>query len=131
MAHQDDLKVSTLALLSFLGTATVVVIIFAMLVLYLRTADRLEEERFVSQPYAELNTALADQQARLVEYALVGTVEENGMKKTVYRVPIDRAMQQVLNDWKTGALPGPPATGKPDERAAGPEATKKTGTAKP
>ena len=91
MATRDDVRTSTLALIGFIGVVVVVAIILLLTVLYYRTANRLDNERRINEPYGELENALADQEARLVEYDITG------------------AMGLVVKEWASGARPGPPA----------------------
>jgi hypothetical protein len=129
-----DVKSGAIFVASFLGTAVVVVIILALTVLYYDSEKRLEYERYVSQPYAETEEALLDQRARLQEYEKLADVEEQGQRRAAYRIPIDRAMEKVLADWKSGALPGPvveaPTTAPgaaPAPKAAGESSGKEQG----
>lgn len=124
MAYHDDVKTSTVAIVGFLGAILTFVVIVLMMVIYHRVANRLEEERTIQEPYAELENSLADQQARLVQYEKIGETEEDGKAKTVFRIPIQRAMQLELAAWRSGAEPGPPperSAAEPEASAAGPE----------
>jgi type IV secretory pathway VirB10-like protein len=107
MAHRDDVKTSTLFLFGFLTTIVVVIIILALMVLYQHAAARLEYERRISPPNVALNDALADQQILLVEYRKTGVLEQDGEMVGVYRIPIDRAQEIILQEWKTGVRPRP------------------------
>ena len=107
MAYQQDLRTSTLAIIGALGTLLTLAIVLLMVVLYYRTESRLRYERYTSQPHVELENAVADQLARLVKYERLGTVEEQGETVAVYRIPIERAAELVLAEWKSGVLPGP------------------------
>jgi hypothetical protein len=90
MATRDDIRTSSLALIGFLGAVVVVALILLMTVVYYSTADRLDYERRVKEPYPELENLLADQEARLVEYDIQG------------------AMELVVKEWADGVRPGPP-----------------------
>jgi hypothetical protein len=109
MNHHHDIKTASLALYGFVGTLIVMVLVFVMVVLYYQTTSRLEYERNISQPYAELETALEDQRIRLVEYERGDTVQVDGQPQTQFRIPIDEAMEIVLKEWDSGVPPGPPS----------------------
>jgi len=124
MSHQQDIKTALLARLGFLGTAIVTVLIFLMVVVYYQTESRLDRERRINQPYAELDAALEDQRIRLVEYVKGDTIQENGQPRTLYQIPITEAMRIVVHEWETGVQPGPPpkpTTPETSDSAAQPE----------
>ena len=107
MASHDDVQTWPLAVLGFFGVTGVVIIVLAMMVLYHHTQSRLEHERTVRVPFVELENALATQQGRLLQYQRVGEEEQGGITRLVYRIPIERAMEIVLREWRSGVLPGP------------------------
>ena len=120
MAMQDDIKTWPLAVLGFFGVTVVIVIILAMMVLYHHTEAQLEYERTVRVPFVDLENALAIQQGHLLQYQRTEDEERDGVTKPVYRIPIDRAMEIVLREWRSGVLPGPP----PKPQASVPAAEK-------
>lgn len=101
-----DVYAGRLFLASFFGTAIVLVIVLVMMVLYYGAERRLLDERVLRAPYADTERALLDQRARLEEYQRMADVEEFGETRAAYRIPIDEAVQRVLADWESGALPG-------------------------
>ena len=107
MAQKDDIQAKMLFLYGFFACAVILVIVLAIMVLYSRSDQRLQYERMIRQPYVDLENATADQQTRLVEFEKLSDVEENGLARAAYRIPIDRAMELVLSEWKSGAKPGP------------------------
>jgi hypothetical protein len=121
MAVRDDVKTSLLFVLGSFGVAIVVVIVLAMIVLYYQTENRLAYERWTSAPFVDRENALADQQAKLVDYERVGVVEQGGQTVTVYRIPIERAMDLVLDEWKSGVTPGPAVPGEAAEAPSPPD----------
>jgi hypothetical protein len=102
-----DVNTFKVFLFSFTGAAVIAVIVLTLGVMYHVTVKRLEFARNISQPYEETDKAVLDQLSRLQEYERVADVDEQGKKREAYRIPIDRAMEKVLADWRSGALPGP------------------------
>ena len=131
MAQKDDIQARLLFLYGFLGCAVVLVIVLAMMVLYYHSDQRLQYERTIRQPYVDLENATADQQTRLVEYEKLADVQENGVTRAAYRIPLDRAKELVLNEWKSGVKPGPvvePAAGATEAAPASPAVAQDRGT---
>jgi hypothetical protein len=111
-----------LFLFGFLGTVLVIVIVFAMMVLYHRTESEFQLDRTVNQPYIDMENARLDQEARLATYGRLDTAEPEGPSRAEYHVPIERAMDAVLADWKSGKLPGPAPKPSPPSDPADPPA---------
>jgi hypothetical protein len=119
----NDIKTAKLLLMSFLGSTIIVVLILVMTVLYYASEKRLEYERSVRPPFEETEQALLDQRTRLEEFEKLADVQEQGKARPAFRIPIRFAMDKVLADWRSGALPGPVV-----ESTAAPPAAAKSGT---
>ncbi len=123
MAQRDDLNTPLIAIVGFLGAIATFAIIVVLQVLYyqLEAAEQLRKE--ISPEPAELASAIADQKAKLADYRWVD------QQKELVGIPIDRAMQLVVDDLAadrdpvryapvtTAAEAGP--EGGPAEQAAG------------
>ena len=136
MAQKDDIQARMLFLYGFLGCAIILVAVLTMMVLYYHSDKQLQYQRTIRQPYVDLENATADQQTRLVVYEKLPDVQENGVTRAAYRIPIDRAMELVLSEWKSGVKPGPvvePAAGATEGAPASPpgKATGAAATAEP
>lgn len=115
-----DVNTLKVFLFTFTGAAVIAVIVLTLGVMYHVTEKRLEFARNISQPYEETDKAVLDQLTRLQEYERVADVDEQGKKRAAYRIPIDRAMDKVLADWRSGALPGPVVETPADAAAKAP-----------
>jgi len=99
MPSHEDVKTPIIALVGFLGAlVTFALVVFLTVVFYWVEAD-LRRERYVEQPWEDLERTVASQRARLVEYRWVD--RRNG----TVAVPIDRAMELVVREMQVGRGP--------------------------
>ncbi len=96
MAQYDDVKTSKIALVGFLGSIIVVIVVFALQVIYYHAVAVQFQEKDIDTPFVELQRATSAQQAKLVQYHWVDQA------KGVAAIPIERAMEIVVREGGTG-----------------------------
>jgi hypothetical protein len=96
MAQYDDVKTSKIALVGFLSTIIIVIIVFVLQVIYYHAVAVQFQEKDVETPLVEVQTATSTQQAKLLQYHWIDQA------KGVVAIPIDRAMEIVVREGGTG-----------------------------
>lgn len=117
MSDHRDIKTSTLFRVGFLTIAIVAVLTLAMMVLYQRMANRLEYERTTSRPNPDVERMVEEQRRQLNEYGVAGTEKVGEQSRTIYRIPIEVAMEKVLHDWQEGIEPREPSIDRDSDSA--------------
>lgn len=95
MAQYDDINTPMVALVGFLGSILVFAIVVFLSVLYVSAQEQQEYAKNVAQPYTELENLRSAQRIKLVEYRWVDQA------KHVVAIPIDRAMQLVVDEYRS------------------------------
>lgn len=95
----DDVNTPLVAMIGFLSCILIFAIIVALTVLYNSALDREQYAKDTSQPYAELDSLLAAQRIKLVDYRWLDE------KNQVVAIPIERAMQLVVDTHRAGPHP--------------------------
>jgi hypothetical protein len=96
MANYDDVNTPMVAMIGFLGCILIFAIVVFLTVIYHSALDREKYAKDTSQPYTELDNLLASQRIKLVEYRWIDE------KNHVVAIPIDRAMQLVVDEHRGG-----------------------------
>jgi hypothetical protein len=92
MAQRDEINTPLIVLVGFLATVLTFAIVVLLMVVYYHAAESQEYAKVISQPWVEVGDLVAKQQAKLGEYRWVD------QKQKIVAIPIDRAMQLVVND---------------------------------
>ena len=117
MTQQSDLDATKIALVGGLGAIITAAVALVAIVAYFAVADRVEQSRSdeaaqrihrqaeeiaagspLSQPWLNADLQRATQEAQLSQYAKRKISEEDGSERVVYAVPIEQAMEAVLNE---------------------------------
>jgi hypothetical protein len=109
MPDYDDVNTPLVALIGFLCTVLVFAIVIALAVLVNSAQEHQQYEKNISQPYTKLESLLASQRIKLVEYRWVD------QKKQVVAIPIDRAMQLVVAQYRGGSPPASQTGSSPEK----------------
>jgi hypothetical protein len=127
MAEYDDIKTSSIALVGFVGLIVLVAIIFALQFFYYQAAEAQTRQKDLDQPVVELENAVHSQQAKLVGCRWID------QPKGVVAIPIDRAMELVVQEAAAGPRPRSGAAVAVPGPVAGPSpaAAERSGDAKP
>lgn len=110
MAHYDDVKTSTVALVGLIGAIVTFAVMLLVMVLYQQVSTRLVYDRQISQAPAELSEAIANQEARLAEYRWVD------QPKGVVAIPIERAMELVVSELSSPGSKSPEKNESPPDK---------------
>ncbi len=117
MTQQSDLDATKIALVGGLGAIITAAVTLVAIVSYFAVADRVAQSRSdeaarrihrqaeeiaagcpMSQPWLNADLQRATQEAQLSRYGRHTIAQEDGSERTVYAVPIEQAMEAVLND---------------------------------
>lgn len=117
MTQQSDLDATKIVLVGGLGAIITAAVTLVAIVSYFAVADRVAQSRSdeaarrihrqaeeiadgspISQPWLNADLQRATQEAQLSQYGKRTFAEEDGSERTVYAVPIEQAMEAVLND---------------------------------
>jgi hypothetical protein len=117
MAQHSDLNTTKIALIGGLGTIVTVVVTLVAIVLYLDVADRVEQSRSdeaatriqgdadaiaagspIAQPWLDADLQRATQEVQLTEYRLRTIAEDGKPDRVAYSIPIEHAMESVLQE---------------------------------
>ena len=98
MAQRDDLDVPTIATVGAVSTILTIAAVFAVQALYFSYASSEIDRKVVSVPTANADSRLAEQEAKLARYSWVSRDEGRAT------VPIERAMQLVVEEYRLGAM---------------------------
>lgn len=121
MAERSDVNTAKVALIGSLGAIIVTAVTLTAAVSYYAVADHVERSRSdeavlrtqrqveqiaagkpISQPWLNPDLQRATQEARLAQYARRIITQGDGSERTTYAVPIQHAMQSVLQDAAAG-----------------------------
>ncbi len=94
MAAPDEINVKTIFLVTFISLLIFVELIVGAQVFYYNVKNSQHVQKVVSQPSQQLNSHLADQVETLNSYRWVD------QEKQIVAIPIDRAMQLMVEDAK-------------------------------
>lgn len=92
MAEKDDVNTPIVAVVGFLGTLGVFIIITLLMVVYYHMAATEDAVKDYNLPYNQIHTLNDQQRGQLADYRLL-----DAKTKTV-AIPIDRAMKLVVAD---------------------------------
>jgi hypothetical protein len=104
MAARDDVDAPLIAVLGFIGALLVFLLIIGLEVLFYSMERAERERKYIERAPTERSQLQAEQMARLTEYRYLDE------KKGVVAIPIDRAMELVVDE-----LPKPPGSGKGED----------------
>ena len=121
MTQQSDLDATKIALVGSLGAIITGVVTLVAIVAYFTVDARVAQSRSteaarrihrqteeiaagkpLSQPWLNADLQKATQQAQLAQYARRTVSQDDGSKRVVYAIPIEQAMEAVLNNAKKG-----------------------------
>ena len=97
MAQSDDLNVPMIATVGAVSVILTIAAVFAVQALYFRYANAENQRKVVQAPTVNADSRLAEQEAKLARYSWVSREEET------VAVPIDLAMQLVVEEYRLGA----------------------------
>jgi hypothetical protein len=118
MSHYEDLNTTKIALVGFIATVLVCVIILALIVYYHFAMAEQYQVKVVDQKAVELDNLIADQKGQLAKYKWIDP------EKGVVQIPIQDAMNLVVEQLQKSP------TGETTDKAEKP-ATDKPTTATP
>ena len=97
MAQSDDLNVPMIATVGVVSVILTIAAVFAVQALYFRYANSEQQRKVVQAATVDADSRLAEQEAKLARYSWVSREEGT------VTVPIDRAMQLVVEEYRLGA----------------------------
>jgi hypothetical protein len=92
MSHYEDLNTTKIALVGFISTVTVFVIILLMMVLFHWEMAEQTQLKVIDQPTTEIDNLVAEQKGQLAKYRWIDP------EKKIVQIPIKQAMDLVLED---------------------------------
>ena len=97
MAERDDLNVPMIATVGAVSVILTVACVIAVQSLYFTYANSETERKVVQAPTVNADSRLAEQEAKLLRYGWVSRDEGT------VTIPIDRAMQLVVEEYRSAA----------------------------
>ena len=99
MPKYDNVNTPVIAAVGLLAVLGLVAFVLLLQIVYYQAETQQEYEKIIAQPDVELDNLKTQQQGKLASYAWVNE------KQKVVAIPIDRAMDLVLDDLKHGRRP--------------------------
>lgn len=92
MQRYNDLNVTAIAVVTFIGAVLTFAVILGLQVLYYAVANRQHEQKVVAAPTFESDSVIAEQEVKLTRYGWIDR------EKNQVAIPIERAMELVVRE---------------------------------